>query len=146
MNKNEKSQPAGRQGFTLIELLIVIAILGVLAAGVVAAINPGKRIRQANDAKIKNDIGQIATAQQGYATVNQVYTADTADLVTSGDLKVIPTAPTGSSYTCDVSVGCSTTSCEVACYADLLDPTTGLGVWCWKSTTGVAAELAACAL
>src|SRR3989344_8205588 len=115
MNKMKKAMPAGRQGFTLIELLIVIAILGVLAAGVVAAINPGKRIRQTNDAKIKNDIGQIATAQQGYATVNQVYTADTADLVTSGDLKVIPTAPTGSAYACTITAPCTATACEVQC-------------------------------
>jgi len=35
------------KSFTLIELLIVIAILGVLAAAVVVAINPGKRMAQA---------------------------------------------------------------------------------------------------
>jgi len=34
-------------GFTLIELLIVIAILGILAAAVLVAINPAKRTRQA---------------------------------------------------------------------------------------------------
>ncbi|MBI5465397.1 prepilin-type N-terminal cleavage/methylation domain-containing protein, partial [Candidatus Gottesmanbacteria bacterium] len=55
-----------KKGFTLIELLVVIAVLAVLAAGVIVAINPGKRIRQANDAKIKNDIGQLATGLQAY--------------------------------------------------------------------------------
>ena len=44
-------------GFTLIELLIVIAILGILAAAVLVAANPGKRTKQARDAARKNDIG-----------------------------------------------------------------------------------------
>ena len=38
------------KGFTLIELPIVIAILGILAAAVLVAIDPGKRTRQAQEA------------------------------------------------------------------------------------------------
>ena len=53
-------------GFTLIELLIVIAILGILAAAVLVAINPQKRTRQARDAGRKNDIGSLATELQAY--------------------------------------------------------------------------------
>lgn len=38
-------------GFTLVELLIVIAILGILAAGIVVVINPMEKINSANMAK-----------------------------------------------------------------------------------------------
>ena len=47
------------RGFTLIELLIVIAILGILAAAVLVAVNPKKRQDQAKDANIKADVGSI---------------------------------------------------------------------------------------
>jgi len=40
-----------KRGFTLIELLIVIAVLGVLAGGVIVAINPTAKINAANMAK-----------------------------------------------------------------------------------------------
>src|SRR3989338_5981411 len=56
------------RGFTLIELLIVIAILGILAAAVLVAVNPKKRQDQAKDANIKADVGSIATGLQAYFT------------------------------------------------------------------------------
>ena len=45
----KKAMPAGRQGFTLIELLIVIAILGILAAGLLAALDPIDQLRRGRD-------------------------------------------------------------------------------------------------
>lgn len=136
-----------QKGFTLIELLIVIAVLGVLAAAVVVAINPAKRIKQANDAKIKNDIGQMATALQAYYTLNQSYPAELSTLETSQDLKKLPVAPTGSAYNLAVTPGgCTTalkTCTETALSAVLLDPATGLGTWCWKSSSQTTAEVAA---
>lgn len=140
------------KGFTLVELLIVIAVLGVLVATVVTVINPAKRIKQANDAKIKNDIGQLASAMQAYYTFNLSYPTEFSTLgqSESGDLKNIPTAPTGSSYNVsNTPNGCTTalkTCTDVLIYAALLDPTTGLGTWCWKSTTQTATEVAACTL
>ena len=62
-----------RHGFTLIELLIVIAILGILAAAVLVAINPGKRTAQARDAQRKNDISAIANASIGYLVLAGSY-------------------------------------------------------------------------
>jgi len=56
-----------KRGFTLIELLIVIAILGVLAAGVVTAINPAKRISEAKDAQVKMNLGQMKNAIEAYS-------------------------------------------------------------------------------
>ena len=136
-----------KKGFTLIELLIVVGVLGVLAAGVVVAINPGKRIKQANDTKIKNDVGQIATALQAYYAFNQLYPASLSVLETSGDLKKVPS---GSGTTCAAySYGrtgtCTITSCEAQVSCALNDPTAGLGTWCWRSATGTAVEAASCA-
>ena len=81
VNRNEKSIHYSpftiylkvKQGFTLIELLIVIAILGILAAAVLVAINPGKRTAQARDAQRKNDISAIANALIGYYTIAGIY-------------------------------------------------------------------------
>src|SRR3990172_7528642 len=56
-----------RKGFTLIELLVVIGLLAVIAAGVVALINPLEKNRQAQDARIFSDVGQMASATQAVA-------------------------------------------------------------------------------
>lgn len=83
-----------QKGFTLIELLVVIAIIGILAAVVLVAINPAQRIAEANDSKVKSDVGQVATALEScYTANNGSYTncvnagKDTAALVTGGYLK-----------------------------------------------------------
>ena len=128
------------KGFTLIELLVVIAVLGVLAAGVLTAINPLKRIQQANDAKIKNDIGQIAQAEQAYFTTNQVYTTTTTVLAPAngtGDLKVFPVAPANSSYNFTGNAGLT----DITVYGALTE--TGQGFWCWESATAKAGRVAA---
>ena len=133
-----------RKGFTIIELLVVMAVLAVLAAGVVVAINPGRRIAQANDTKIRNDVGQVATALQAYFTTNQLYPAALSDLVTSQDLKQVPTPPAGGSYEYSRTAGCTITSCEAALSEPLQAPVVAGNLWCWRSATGQAAELASC--
>ena len=42
-----------KRGFTLIELVIVIAILGIVASGIVIAVNPLGKLNSANLAKVK---------------------------------------------------------------------------------------------
>lgn len=95
------SSDSSEKGFTLIELLIVIAIMGVLAAGVLFAIDPVDRIRSANDSLSQKDVSSIANAAEAYAATHDgVYAATRAILVTNGDLKVDPAPPaTGYSYT-----------------------------------------------
>lgn len=138
-----------KRGFTLIELLIVIAILGILAAAVLVAVNPAKRQNQAKDANIKADIGSIATAAQAYYTSPGAgtYPVNTPTLVTNKDLKQLPKHPDGSEYvylkdptTC---AGTAASPCtEVSLSGVLYDPATAGNVWCWRSSTGKASELA----
>ncbi len=129
-----------KRGFTLIELLIVIAILGILAAAVLVAVNPIKRQRQARDAARKSDVGQLATGLQAFFTTPGAgtYPAGFVNLTSSGDLKMIPTGPTGESYNYTLT----SDSSEAAIYVALEDPTATGDVWCWQSRTGKAAETA----
>jgi len=55
-----------KRGFTLIELLIVIAIIGILAAGVITLVNPVAQFQKARDAGRKNDLSQIKRALEAY--------------------------------------------------------------------------------
>jgi len=118
--------------------LIVIAILGILAAAVLVAINPAKRTNQARDAGRKNDIGSLAVELQAYYTTPGAgeYPGDLNVLTSSGGLKQVPNDPLGPAYTY-VLAGDSS---ESAVYSSLQDPTGTLGFWCWMSFTNVATE------
>jgi prepilin-type N-terminal cleavage/methylation domain-containing protein len=48
-----------KKGFTLIELLVVVAIIGILAAIVLTALNSGKG--KSNDAKVRSQVGQMTS-------------------------------------------------------------------------------------
>jgi prepilin-type N-terminal cleavage/methylation domain-containing protein len=60
-----------KKGFTLIELLIVIAIIAILAAGVIIAVNPGRQFREARNSTRWSHMNAIANAVYTYATENQ---------------------------------------------------------------------------
>jgi len=129
-------------GFTLIELLIVIAILGILAAAVLVAINPGKRTRQAQDAKRKNDIGSLATEIQAYYTSpgQGLYPSSLEVLVDEDYLKQMPQDPTATS-----NYGYDYGTTEAAVWATLAEPTStgGSWLWCYEATSGKASETTA---
>ena len=57
-------------GFTLIELIIVIAIIALLAAATFVAVNPAKRIGDANNAQRWADITAMADAWSLYVADN----------------------------------------------------------------------------
>lgn len=92
------------KGFTLIELLIVIAVLGVLAAVVITAINPAEQLARGRDSSRLQQVaqlghsaaafytaqGKLVNAQTGYANNNWQ-----TILVNSGDLQTSVNPPTG---------------------------------------------------
>lgn len=140
-----------QKAFTLIELLIVIAVLGILAAALITAINPVKRINQAKDSTIKSDIAQIANAMQTYLTARGTegvaYYPSTIDALVAGlELKTEPKYQGNISYsirknpsTC-TGTGTSPVCTDVAVYYALNDPKVKDNVWCWRSITAVADE------
>ncbi|HVF69581.1 MAG TPA: type II secretion system protein, partial [Xanthomonadales bacterium] len=86
-------------GFTLIELLVVIAILGILAVGLISTIDPVDKINAGNDAKAFSDVTLMSKAAESYAASNNGAYPDATSIVGSGELRSIPSAPSGYTYT-----------------------------------------------
>jgi len=59
-----------QSSFTLIELLIVIAIIAIIAGAILVAINPAKRMAQAQDSRRWSEVESIATAISAYVVDN----------------------------------------------------------------------------
>ena len=138
-----------RKGFTLIELLIVVAIMGVLAAAVLIALDPAAKINLAKDSTIKSDIGQLVNSISAYNVVNSAYPISLAALVTAGELKSTPKQQAGTvAAACTDSIGAKTaggdycfngTATTAIIWTRLFTTTTG-GVaqyYCWDATNSV---------
>ncbi len=152
--RRELTRVCPLKGFTLIELLISISVLGILATAILVLINPVKRQNQAKDSTIQADIGQIATGAESYhASQNGSFPMSLDVLVTSGDMKNIPTPPNAVSYTyvatnsgggaCD---GTANNPCTLARISNpMASPAVAGDLWCWQSVTGRAQELSVAA-
>ncbi len=58
-----------KKGFTLIELLIVIALLGALAVGLLAALDPFEQLKKGTDTGIRNTVSEVHNAIIRYYAV-----------------------------------------------------------------------------
>ncbi len=81
-----------KKGFTLIELLVVIAVVGVLAVGLFAFINPLQKFKYARDGVRKGDIGNISKALGIYFADVDKYPNTLEDLA-AYESNVIPKDP-----------------------------------------------------
>lgn len=69
-----------QKGFTLIELLVVIGILGILAAALIATIDPFEQIKKADDSNMKNVAVEFMNANiRYYSTHNALPWYSTAN-------------------------------------------------------------------
>lgn len=120
------------RGFTLIELLIVIAVLGVLAAIVLVAINPAEQLARGRDSSRLQQVAGLGHAGVAYYTSQQALvlanTSWQTSLVTTKDIKVELTAISAGTTPCTVN------SQGNICYAQ--NGTTDFFVW-----TGVESSL-----
>ena len=82
-----------KAGFTLIELLVVIGILGVLAAALIATIDPFEQLKKAQDANSKNTAVEFIGASIRYYT-----THNTLPWTDTGAPAACQTDPTPNGY------------------------------------------------
>jgi len=68
-----------KRGFTLIELLIVIALLGALAVGLLAALDPFEQLKKGTDTGVRNTVSEVHGAViRFYAIKNYMPWCDTS--------------------------------------------------------------------
>lgn len=83
------------KGFTLIELLIVIALLGALAVGLLAALDPFEQLKKGNDTGIRNTAAEIQGAIIRYYAIKSEMPWNT---VSSNSVGTLPWNDAQSSY------------------------------------------------
>lgn len=102
------------KGFTLIELLVVIGILGILAAALIATIDPFEQLKKAQDANVKNTAVEFVDASIRYYTTHNV----------------LPWDNTAAPHACqggDPTGAVLTTAEMAACLGDATTPNTLIG-------------------
>jgi prepilin-type N-terminal cleavage/methylation domain-containing protein len=103
-----------RAGFSLIELLIVVVIIGILAAIAIPAFANTKG--KALVAKVKSDLRQLATAEEGYYYGTGQYTTDLSllGLAASPGVTLTIVSATASGWSATGSAaGANPTSCAL---------------------------------
>jgi prepilin-type N-terminal cleavage/methylation domain-containing protein len=71
------------RGFTLIELLIVIALLGALAVGLLATIDPFEQLKKGRDTSQRNTVSEFYNANLRYYSTKAGFPFGKTGLVTT---------------------------------------------------------------
>ncbi|MBI5620017.1 type II secretion system protein [Candidatus Gottesmanbacteria bacterium] len=71
-------------GFTLIELLIVIALLGSLAVGLLATIDPFEQLKKGRDTSLRNTTAEFYNANLRYYATKAQFPWGTSSTFTAG--------------------------------------------------------------
>lgn len=88
-----------KKGFTLLELLIVIALLGALAVGLLAALDPFEQLKKGTDTGVRNTVAEFqGSVIRFFALKGNMPFCDPADPTTCNDptavaLDTLNTAP-----------------------------------------------------
>lgn len=92
-----------RFGFTLIELLIVIALLGALAVGLLAALDPFEQLKKGTDTGVRNTVAELHGAVIRYYGIKNYMpwctTDSTCAVKRDGEDDVYTTASLGTAWT-----------------------------------------------
>ena len=148
--KNYKSS----KGFTLIELLIVIAIIGVLAAVLLVALNPAQRIAAARNSRVREDVlsignsanlfntdtginaGCVGSYPSGFGVQGSGCTVAVNFMATLNDPSGVAYVVVKAPAACDMNATpCTGFSAYGTAFADA---SAGIakGIWCWRSSVG----------
>lgn len=85
-----RNYSAPSKGFTLIELLIVIALLGALAVGLLATIDPFEQLKKGRDTAQRNAVSELYNATLRYYSIKGFFPWNTATSTTSINVPVYP--------------------------------------------------------